>query len=42
VLAARIVADRERNGPFRRVDDLERVSGIGPTLLARLRPLVTV
>lgn len=42
VLAARIVADRERNGPFRSVDDLDRVAGIGPAMLARLRPLVHV
>lgn len=42
VLAARIVADRERNGPFRSVDDLDRVAGIGSATLARLRPLVRV
>ena len=42
VLAARIVADRERNGLFKSVDDLDRVSGIGPATLARLRPLVRV
>lgn len=35
-LAARIVAGR----PFRRVDDLEGVSGIGPATMERLRPLV--
>ena len=28
-LAARIVADRESNGPFKNVDDLKRVRGIG-------------
>lgn len=41
-LAERIVADRQRNGPFRRIEDLDRVPGIGPTLLARLRPLVSI
>ena len=37
-----IVDDRERNGPFVSVDDLERVPGIGPSKLAALRDLVTV
>lgn len=39
--AAAIVADRERNGPFATVDDLERVRGIGPAKLAGLIDLVT-
>ncbi len=39
--AAAIVAERERNGPFLVVDDLERVPGIGPAKLAGLRDLVT-
>ena len=37
-LAAAIVADRDANGAFRSVDDLDRVRGIGPGLLARIRP----
>ncbi len=37
-----IVAHRERHGPFRTVDQLLEVKGIGPKLLERLRPLVTV
>jgi len=37
-LAARIAADRERNGPFRGPDGLLRVRGIGPRTLARIRP----
>ncbi|WP_197444201.1 ComEA family DNA-binding protein [Maioricimonas rarisocia] len=37
-LARRIVADREQSGPFASVDDLERVRGIGPKTLARIRP----
>jgi competence protein ComEA len=36
VLAGRIVAAR----PFRTVDELDRVRGIGPKSLARLAPLV--
>jgi competence ComEA-like helix-hairpin-helix protein len=38
VLAARIVAERERRGPFRSVDDLRRVSGIGPVTSRKLAP----
>ena len=41
-LAAAIVQERERNGPFRSVDDLNRVPGIGDGRLAQLRDLVTV
>lgn len=40
--AAAIVDDRDRNGPFASVDDLDRVPGIGPAKLASLRDLVTV
>lgn len=41
-LAAEIVADRERRGPFRRVDDIDRVRGIGPARLARARAFLSV
>lgn len=41
-LAARIVAFREENGPFEKVDDLLNVQGIGTTSLERIRPHVTV
>ncbi|MEM7811454.1 MAG: helix-hairpin-helix domain-containing protein [Planctomycetota bacterium] len=41
-LAARIVAEREANGPFERVDDLVRVRGIGRKTLERLRANVVV
>jgi len=41
-LAAAIVAERERNGPFRSPDDLTRVHGIGAGRLAQLRAFVTV
>ena len=37
-LAAAVVADRERRGPFRSLEDLERVRGIGPARLARALP----
>jgi competence protein ComEA len=39
-LSARIVAARDKQ-PFRRVEDLRKVSGIGPKILERLRPYVT-
>lgn len=41
-LAGRIVARREQGGPFQSVDDLRDVEGIGPSLLAKIAPLVTV
>jgi len=41
-LAAKIVADRAAKGPFRSVDDLDRVSGIGPATVERLRPMAVV
>lgn len=37
-LAARIVEERTSGGLFTSVDDLARVSGIGPRLIERLRP----
>ncbi len=36
-----IVTERDRNGPFVSVDDLDRVPGIGPAKLDGLRDLVT-
>lgn len=39
--AEAIVADRARRGPFRSVEDLDRVHGIGPRTVERLRPFVT-
>jgi len=41
-LAAAIVADRESRGAFRRPQDLDRVRGIGPAIMARILPHVTV
>jgi len=40
--AAKIVADREANGPFQTPDDLGRVPGIGPKKLDQLKPLISV
>jgi competence protein ComEA len=40
VLAKRIVEDREQNGPFRDVDDLNRVRGIGAIKLDAIRPFI--
>ena len=42
VLAQRIVEHRERNGPFRSVEQLDDVPGIGPATYAELAELVTV
>jgi len=42
VLAERIVAHREQNGPFARTDQLMLVAGIGEATYERLRGLVTV
>lgn len=39
--ATKIIAEREANGPFATVDDLGRVSGIGPKRLEQLRDLVS-
>ncbi len=41
-LAERIVRDRERVGPFRTVDELDRVEGVGPRTIAGLRPFVVI
>jgi competence protein ComEA len=36
------VAYRDEHGPFASVDQLEDVSGIGPSTLEELRDLVTI
>lgn len=41
-LAAELVADRERRGPFLRVEEVERVRGIGPGRMAKARPHLVV
>src|SRR5262245_61337034 len=42
VLASRILEQRRRGGPFRRIEDLLAVRGLGPRLLDRLKPLLRV
>lgn len=42
VLAGRIIAYREANGPFETVEDLLEVSGIGEAKLAELEGWITV
>ena len=42
VLAQRIVDHREQHGPFRQVEDLLDVPGIGPAILGNLADAVTV
>lgn len=42
VLAERIIAYREENGPFRRVDDITLVRGIGSAVLENNRERLTV
>jgi len=39
-LAGRILADRQANGPFHDLEDLVRVSGIGPKTLEKIRPFL--
>ena len=41
-LSARIVEDRERRGAYRRVEDLDRVKGIGPRTVMGVRDFVIV
>ena len=40
-LAKRIVEDREANGPFGSLEELQRVKGIGPAMARMLAPRVT-
>lgn len=42
VLAQRIVAYRDAHGPFTSIEQLQNVEGIGPSLMEKLRPLVTI
>jgi len=42
VIAKRIVDFREEHGPFKRVDDLMKVKGIGEKSLDKIRPYVRV
>jgi competence protein ComEA len=40
--AAKISAYRDANGPFKSVDELLNVKGIGPAKLEKIKPLVTL
>jgi competence protein ComEA len=40
--AARIVEHRQKNGPFKKVEDLMNIRGIGEKNFLQLKPLVTV
>jgi len=42
VMARRIVEWREQHGPFRRVEDLIKVKGVGDKTFEKLRPHVRV
>lgn len=41
-VAERIVAERERSGPFRGVDDLRRVRGVGPETVVAASPYLAI
>ena len=41
-IAAAIVDEREQGGPFASIEDLQRVSGIGPGRLEAIRDLVVL
>ena len=42
VIARRIIDFREEHGPFKRVEDLMKVKGIGEKSLEKIRPYVRV
>jgi len=42
VIAKRIVDFREEHGPFKRVEDLMKVKGIGEKSLEKIRPYIQV
>lgn len=41
-LAKRIIDHRNLHGPFRSIKDLDNVKGIGPKILEKVAPLITV
>lgn len=41
-LGQRIIDHRNEHGPFSRIEDLTKVSGIGPRTLEKMRPLITL
>ena len=42
VLAKRIIDYRQAHGPFKKIDDLENVSGIGPKKLEKVKPYIFI
>ena len=42
VIAQRIIDYRTKNGPFAKIEDIQKVSGIGPVTYAKLKDLITV
>jgi competence protein ComEA len=40
--AARIVEYRQKNGPFKKIEELMNVQGVGEKSFLKLRPLITV
>ena len=40
--AKRIIADRDANGPFKSVEDVRRVPGIGPKTWEQIRPWLAI
>jgi len=42
VLAQRIIDYRRAHGPFKKINDLKKVSGIGPKKLEKIKPYLTV
>jgi len=42
VTAGKIIAFRNEQGPFKSIDDLTQVKGVGKKVLEKIRPLVTI
>ncbi len=40
-IAKRIIERRDTVGPYRSIDELDKVRGIGPVILERIRPFVS-
>lgn len=41
-MAQRIVSHREKNGPFKKLEDLMNIQGIGEKSFLKLRPMLTI
>jgi competence protein ComEA len=42
VTAQRIIAYRETNGPFLKIEDVQEVEGIGQAMFEKIKDLITV